>query len=149
MIGKIATIEDIIIEFIKITPDILWVILSFIIFIYSYHLLKSYILPNLKNLTAFGVTIELLSKNIDAIIEVAEKNKEWSVHVSKESKNNIINRTKEHLEILKNNSILWFDDRPNTINSEIKMFNQIGIDVEIVSSIDDALKNQEQKNMTY
>ena len=132
--------DTILIEIIQIIPNILWILLAFIVFIFSYRLLKKYIIPNMKSISAYGIEIQLLRTTINSIIEIADKHEEWKVSISEKEKTNIINRVQKHFYLFQNISILWFDDNPNTFMNEVKMFHQLGIKIDIVVSLEEALK---------
>ena len=144
--NKIENQNDVIIELIKISPNILWVIFGFVVFYYIYKALVKYIFPHMKFISAYGVEIHLLKTTMNSIIKVAEKNKQWNINISEEDKNIVINRVQSHSKIFDNTSILWFDDRPETLNNEIKMFSQLGVEVKQVETLSDALQKIKNKN---
>ena len=143
--NKTEYTDDILIELIQIIPDFLWVVFGTVVFYLLYNVLKRDIFPNMKSISAYGIEIKLLSKTMDSIIDVADKHPNWELHISDKDKKNAIKRAQTHHELFSDTFILWFDDRPETLVNEIKMFSQLGVDVEVASTLEDVLvkmKNQ-------
>lgn len=136
---------NITVEFIKIAPDVLWSTVSLVVFYYLYTLIKKDILPNMNYISAYGVDIHLLNSTMISIIEVAEKNDAWKVEVSQEDKDIVIERARKNSKLFEGVSILWFDDRPDTLINEIKMFSQLGVSIKVVKTLKEALKELEDK----
>ena len=144
---KILNMNKLLIEIIQIIPDILWIVLAFVALNYLYKLLNKHVLPYMKSLSVYGVEIELL-RTINSIIEIAEKHKEWKVDVSKKEKTNVINRVQKNYHLFHDTSILWFDDRPNTLSNEIRMFQQFGVKIDMISSLSDAISKLKTEKYT-
>lgn len=136
---------NITVEIIKIAPDVLWSTVSLVVFYYLYTLIKKDILPNMNYISAYGVDIHLLNSTMISIIEVAEKNDAWKVEVSQEDKDIVIERARKNSKLFEGVSILWFDDRPDTLINEIKMFSQLGVSIKVVKTLKEALKELEDK----
>ena len=134
-----GTNHDLYVELIRIIPAFLWVVLGFVIFVYTYRLLKDSVLPQVKSLSAWGVTVSMMGESIQAVIEVAEKNPEWKVKVSQQDKQRVIKRVQHHARLLRGKRILWFDDRPDTLANEMAMLRQLGIHVENAEKTDTVL----------
>jgi len=138
--------QKVYIEIIKIIPDLLWVLLALVIFIYSYRLIKKTLLPNVTNISAFGIKINMLKESIDSIYDIAKKDKMWDVSISELDKNIVLKRTNRNLNLFKNLSILWFDDRPDTLKNEIKMFRQLGGKIEITTTLEKTISMLKTNN---
>jgi len=138
--------QKVYIEIIKIIPDLLWVLLALVIFIYSYRLIKKTLLPNVTNISAFGIKINMLKESIDSIYDIAKKDKMWDVSISELDKNIVLKRTNRNLNLFKNLSILWFDDRPDTLKNEIKMFRQLGGKIEITTTFEKTISMLKTNN---
>jgi len=134
------------IEIIKVIPDLLWVVLALVVFIYSYRLIKIKLLPNVTNISAFGVKINMLKDSIDSIYDIAKKDKMWNVPISESDKDIVLKRTNRNLHLFKNLSILWFDDRPDTLKNEIKMFRQLGGRIEVTTTLEKAISMLKTNN---
>jgi len=138
--------QKVYIEIIKIIPDLLWVLLALVIFIYSYRLIKKTLLPNVTNISAFGIKINMLKESIDSIYDIAKKDKMWDVSISELDKNIVLKRTNRNLNLFKNLSILWFDDRPDTLKNEIKMFRQLGGRIEVTTTLEKTISMLKTNN---
>ncbi len=138
--------QKVYIEIIKIIPDLLWVLLALVIFIYSYRLIKKTLLPNVTNISAFGIKINMLKESIDSIYDIAKKDKMWDVSISELDKDIVLKRTNRNLNLFKNLSILWFDDRPDTLKNEIKMFRQLGGKIEITTTLEKTISMLKTSN---
>jgi len=138
--------QKVYIEIIKIIPDLLWVLLALVIFIYSYRLIKKTLLPNVTNISAFGIKINMLKESIDSIYDIAQKDKMWDVSISELDKDIVLKRTNRNLNLFKNLSILWFDDRPDTLKNEIKMFRQLGGKIEITTTLEKTISMLKTSN---
>jgi len=138
--------QKVYIEIIKIIPDLLWVLLALVIFIYSYRLIKKTLLPNVTNISAFGIKINMLKESIDSIYDIAQKDKMWDVSISELDKDIVLKRTNRNLNLFKNLSILWFDDRPDTLKNEIKMFRQLGGKIEITTTLEKTISMLKTNN---
>ena len=141
----VATQADVItVEFIRIIPEILWVLLGLAVFIFSYRLLRKFIIPKMTSFSAWGISISLLEKQMSAVIEIATKHPSWKVTVTNADKKQVIQRVRQHLSLLSGARILWFDDRPETLNNEIQMLRQLGIQVDNSQKLDVSLNLLEE-----
>jgi CheY-like chemotaxis protein len=100
----------------------------------------------MKSISAYGIEIKLLSKTMDSIIDVADKHPQWKLDISDKDKKNVIQRAQKHYKLFEGASILWFDDRSETLVNEIKMFSQLGVDVEVASTLEDVLVKMKNQN---
>lgn len=127
-------------EVIKIIPSLLWFILIAILFIKFYRPIRYELLPKLAGIKAMGVELSFITKSIDAALDLAEKNRKWKVDVPSSAKDLVLKRAREHLKIFENAKILWVDDNPNNNTNELRMFTQLKMIVEFVTSTEEALE---------
>ncbi len=138
--------DKVLIELVKITPSILWFL--FIVFM-AYKLYRPFlneVLPKLKCFEAAGVKLTLIRDSIDAAIELAQKCPKWKVIISERDKKNVENRARNNISVFKNSFILWVDDHPENNQNEIKMFKQLGADIDISTNTEDAINILKHNN---
>lgn len=127
-------------EVIKIVPSLLWFILMAVLFMKFYRPIRYELLPKLAGIKAMGVELSFITKSIDAALDLAEKNRKWKVDVPLSAKDLVLKRAREHLKIFENAKILWVDDNPNNNANELRMFIQLKMIVEFVTSTEEALE---------
>ena len=131
------------IEFIKLIPSILWVILAIIVILVFYKPIKRDLLPNLAGFKFMDVELSFIDDSINNSIELAEKSPDyskWHVEISASDKRRAINRAKKNLDVFKDAKILWVDDCPESCINERKMLHKLGVDIDIAKSTDEALE---------
>lgn len=134
------------IEIFKFLPSLLWFGLVLIILIIFYKPIRYDLLPKLTGLKALGMEFAFITTSINAALELAEKNKKWSVKVPPEAKQNVLNRAKKNMDILNDAQIFWIDDCPENNLNEWRMFFQLQTKIDIAKSTEEALaKLGEQK----
>ncbi len=130
--------QEIIIEFIKIIPSILWFGVIITLLILFYTPLRN-LLSNLNEFKALGVEMSFVKDTMDAALKLADKSPKWKVEVPQADRERVIARAKKHLHILKNAQILWIDDHPENNRNEMRMFQQLKAQVDTVTDTDAAL----------
>ncbi len=126
-------------------PTLLWFSLALTALIIFYKPIRNELLPNLSGFKAMGVELAFITKSINDALELAEKNKKWIVDVPPEAKENVLNRTRQHLKIMKDAQIFWIDDCPENNLNEWRMFFQLRMKIDIAKSTDEALKKLAEK----
>ncbi len=126
-------------------PTLLWFSLALAVLIIFYKPIRNDLLPNLSGFKAMGVELAFITKSINDALELAEKNKKWLVSVPPEAKENVLNRAKEHLKILKDAQIFWIDDCPDNNLNEWRMFFQLRTKIDIAKSTKEALEKLGEK----
>jgi PleD family two-component response regulator len=126
-------------------PTLLWFSLALAVLIIFYKPIRNDLLPNLSGFKAMGVELAFITKSINDALELAEKNKKWLVSVPPEAKENVLNRAKEHLKILKDAQIFWIDDCPDNNLNEWRMFFQLRTKIDIAKSTNEALEKLGEK----
>ncbi len=126
-------------KLIELIPSLLWFFLVVFILLLFYRPIRDNLLPKLGSLKAMGVEILFAADSMDASIELAEKNQRWTVKVSAVDKRRVLNRVKQHLNILKGAQALWVDDCPENNINERRMFRQLETEIDIARSTQEAL----------
>lgn len=84
--------------------------------------------------------LSFLSESFNGIIRMAEKHKQWNVHVPEKDKERVLKRALALKKELQGKRFLWVDDRPENNNNERRMFQQLGIFCDFAQSTDKALE---------
>jgi CheY-like chemotaxis protein len=126
-------------DVIELIPSLLWFFLVVFILILFYRPIRDNLLPRLGGLKAGGVEILFAADSMDASIELAEKDQRWKVKVSAVDKRRVLNRVRQHLNILEGAQILWVDDYPENNINERRMFRQLETEIDIARSTQEAL----------
>ncbi len=131
--------QNVVIELIKVLPSVLWVILTFIVFLLFYKPFVSCVLPYVSSLKIGNIEVVLgkFEASLSKVIEIAEKNPQWNVHVPIEDKKQVIRRIQRNRDVLRGSNLLIFDDRPETLENEINMLQQLEIKIETAISLDE------------
>ncbi len=127
-------------EFVRLIPSILWFTLVAVLLYKFYRPIRDQLLPRLGGLNVMGVEFAFVEDSIDAAIELAEKNPQWKVEIPPADKKRVLNRAKQHLAIFRQAQILWVDDHPENNRNERRMFRQLGAEIDIAKSTDEALE---------
>ncbi len=133
--------QDFWLEIIKVTPSFLWVILAAVAFFLLYDLCIRHILPLMyaDPATAADVALPHFERALADVLKVAEKNPQWHVQVGAEDKERLMRRIRRNRDVLQGSRVLLFDDRPDTLVNEIRMLQQLEIEVETVISVGEGL----------
>jgi CheY-like chemotaxis protein len=126
-------------KLIEIIPSLLWFFLVVFILILFYRPIRDNLLPRIGGFKAGGVEILFAADSIDASIELAEKNPRWKVKVSAVDKRRVLNRVKQHLNVLKGAQVLWVDDYPENNVNERRMFRQLETEIDTARNTQEAL----------
>jgi CheY-like chemotaxis protein len=127
-------------KLVELIPSLLWFFLVVFILILFYRPIRDNLLPKLGSFKAMGVEILFAADSIDASVELAEKNQQWKVKVFAVDKRRVLNRVKQHLNILKGAQVLWVDDYPENNINERRMFRQLETGIDIARSTQEALE---------
>jgi CheY-like chemotaxis protein len=131
--------DQIITQFIQILPSLLWfTLIAFIL--YAYRQRVGDLLTRLGSFEAMGVKFTCMSDAFDEVLELAEKAPQWKVDVSLKDKRRALNRASRHFDVFRGGQFLWVDDHPENNVNERRMFRQLDVDVDTVTSNDAALK---------
>jgi len=141
--------DTVFIELIKITPTILWYFFVVGLVVVFYRPIIDNILPRLKTFEAGGVKISIVSESIAAAIKFADeinganslKSSKWNIEIDLSAAKIVENRAQKNIKIFKGASILWVDDHPEFNHNEIRMFKQLGVD------LDTAFTSEQAKRM--
>lgn len=128
------------INIVELTSLLLWFSLVVAVLIVFYKPIRHELLPRLGGLNVMGVEFAFVEDSIDAAIELAEKNPQWKVEILPTDKKRVLNRAKQHLDIFRQAQILWVDDHPEHNVNERRMFRQLGAEIDIAKSTDEALE---------
>jgi CheY-like chemotaxis protein len=125
-------------ELIKILPALLWFALAAsILFIYRQRM--GDLLSRLSSIEFMGTKLACMADAIDDALELAEKSPQWQVHISPGDKRRALNRARRHHEVFRGAQFLWVDDHPENNVNERRMFRQLHVDIDTVTSNDVAL----------
>lgn len=124
----------------KLVPAVLWFLFVVGVVCLFYRPIRQELLPRLSGLNFMGVEFSFVEASIDAAIELAKKSPQWKVDISPEEKERAIARAKRHVGLFKGASFLWVDDHPENNLNERKMFRQLGAEIDIARSSDEALE---------
>ncbi len=127
------------INIVELTSLLLWFFLAVALLIVFYKPIRHELLPKLSGMNVMGVEFAFVEDSIDAAIELAEKNPQWKVEIPPADKKRVLNRAKQHLAIFRQAQILWVDDHPENNRNERRMFRQLGAEIDIAKSTDEAL----------
>ncbi len=128
------------INIVELTSLLLWFSLVVAVLIVFYKPIRHELLPRLSGMNVMGVEFGFVEDSIDAAIELAEKNPQWKVEMLPTDKKRALNRAKQHLDIFRQAQILWVDDHPEHNVNERRMFRQLGAEIDIAKSTDEALE---------
>lgn len=132
-------LETVITELAKNAPSFLWWILVLVVVLLFYKRIRDDLLPNLSGFKAAGVELSFLKKTVTSAIELAEKSPKWPVTIPEKDKQIVLERVKNHAELLQGTKILWIDDAPDNNRNETKMFIRLGVDLEFAQNTQQAL----------
>lgn len=123
------------IEIIRITPSLLWFLLVCGLILRLYEPLRQQVLPHLTALKFGNLDVELsrFGYFMERVIAIADKYPQWQVEVSAEAKQQLSQRLRRNWEVLQGSRVLLFDDRPDTLINEMRMLQQLGMEVEVVT----------------
>lgn len=129
------------IEIIRITPSLLWLALACGVLLLVYEPVMQHLLPYVSSVKIGNIEVVLnrFGQLLERVIEIADKNPQWHVQVPEEDKERVIHRIRRNWDVLQGSRILIFDDRPDTLVNEIRMLQQLEMDVEVVTLTSDAL----------
>lgn len=129
------------IEIIRIIPSLLWLLLACVLLALLYEPVTHYLLPYVSSVKIGNIEVVLnrFGQWLDRVIDIADKNPQWHVQVPEADKERVIHRIRRHWDVLQGSRILMFDDRPDTLVNEIRMLQQLDMDVEVVTLTSDAL----------
>lgn len=140
---------EIIIEYINIIPSILWILFALTVIIIFYKPICRDILPKISDFRAMGVEFSIVRDSFNATLDkaeahdsdvkLAEKSPQWKVVVPPEAKENVLNRARNHLPVLRGAQILWVDDHPENNLNERKMFSKLNVEIDTAKNTDEAL----------
>lgn len=130
MAANITSDSTITVEFIKLIPSLLWVVLIGVIFLYFKDTIRDKVLPNLGSIKGFGMEITIIREAMDKSIE------KWdNIKVDNKERSIVLNRAKRLAPILQGAKILWISFKPETLNEERSLLSQLGISVDFAKSI--------------
>ncbi len=127
-------------ELIKIIPSILWFLLAVVVILMFQRTIREELLPNLATLEAGSVKLRFARNSMDAAIDLGQKSPQWHVVVPPEDKTRVLNRARKQVGIMKDAQFLWVDDHPDNNVNERRMFRRLGVDVDIATTTDEALR---------
>lgn len=117
---------------------LLWVLLAaFVIWLLRQPLTVA--VSRLATFEAFGVKFALSGgAALDAAIELAQKNPNWSVEVPAVDRKAALDRANANRAVLEGAEILWVDDSPSNNRNEARMLRSFGALVTFAASTDEA-----------
>lgn len=118
------------IEFLKILPALIWTLLGLILFKMLYRPLRHRIIPNLTSMKAMGFELSIMTKSLQAILEVAQKHEKWHVTMPEKDKEQVLQRVQDNLPLFQKAHFLWIDDQPSNNRNEIRMFNRLAVPID-------------------
>ena len=128
-------------EIIKVIPSFLWVIGAFIAFFLLYDLHSQHLLLGgySRQVQTDEADFAPVERAFDDVIKIAHKNPQWHVAVEATDKAQVSRRIRRNRDLLQGSRVLWFDDRPDTLANEVRLLQQLGVEVEMVVALGDAL----------
>lgn len=137
------------IELIKIAPSLLWFTLTIIVLKIFYKPICNELLPKIASFEAGGIKLSFIRDSLDAAIHLAEKSPQWEVKISPEDKERAVNRAKKNRVVFQGTKFLWVDDCPENNINERQMFHQLGVEIDIAKSTQEALKILEKMQYDF
>lgn len=126
-------------EVVHIVPVMsLLILVSIAVYVYREPLRN--LLNRLDGFEYGDLKLSFLSESFNGIIRMAEKHKQWNVHVPEKDKERVLKRAMALKKELQGKRFLWVDDRPENNNNERRMFQQLGIFCDFAQSTDKALE---------
>lgn len=129
------------IEIIRIIPSLLWLTLACVLLVLVYEPFMQHLLPYVSSVRIGNIEVVLnrFGQLLERVIEIANKNPQWHVAVSSADKERVIHRIRRNWDLLQGSRVLMFDDRPDTLVNEIRMLQQLEMEVEVVALTSEAL----------
>lgn len=129
------------IEIIRIIPSLLWLTLACVLLVLVYEPFMQHLLPYVSSVKVGNIEVVLnrFGQLLERVIEIADKNPQWHVAVSSADKERVIQRIQRNWDLLQGSRVLMFDDRPDTLVNEIRMLQQLEMEVEVVTLTSEAL----------
>jgi CheY-like chemotaxis protein len=128
------------IEIIKVLPNLIELILLIILVIFFYKPIRYQLLPNLTSFKALGVEFSFINNKL---IEASQKLDETP---SKTERSIVAQRAKRIETILQDTAILWVDDNPGNNVPELSVLQSLGISVSQVRSSKEAFSQLSKKD---
>jgi CheY-like chemotaxis protein len=125
--------SEIIIEFVKIVPSVLWFIFVSVLIIRLYEPIRDELLPRVSGFKAFGVEATFIA---DELKKAAE---ERETELSEEARSSVERRLQRAAPLLRGVQILWVDDDPSNIIYEARILRSFDVSIDIVISTLQAL----------
>ncbi len=133
-----AWTPDTIAKLLAALPPYLWVVLAGV----AFWQLRGPIATNLArttNVEAFGIKLALASQSVTLAVELASKNRNWTVSVPPEDRAIVLARAERERASLQDAEILWVDDVPGNNRNEARMFTALGAHIAFAANTDQAL----------
>lgn len=137
-------------EFVELISTFLWFGLAVAVLAMFYRPLRDQVIPHLTSLNVMGMELSFARDSMDqaiesanrhdARIELAEKSKQWKVEVPPDHRDRVLQRAKLHVNLLCQARILWVDDHPENNENERRMFRQLGVEVDVAQTTEEALQ---------
>lgn len=137
----------IIVEIIKILPSLLGFCFLLCCLFLFYRPIRDELIPKLGSFKALGVELSFVKEYIEKSIRLAEKSPQWKVRTSSVDQKRVLTRIKSHLGYFKNSRILWVDDHPENNKNEIRMFSELGGEIDLAKDLNEA--STLMKNHSY
>ena len=135
---------ELITEFIKLIPSLLWFALIVILIFLFYKPVRHELVPNLAGFKALGVELSFVRDSLNfAFKKIAKKTYTKGltpVKITEEDERQVIRRVQRHFHIFRDVRILWIDDVPTNNQNEEQMFRQLNVEVEFATSSKEAFQ---------
>ena len=125
-------------EIIKIIPSLLGFCFLLCCLFLFYRPIRDELIPKLGSFKAMGMELSFVREYIEKSIKLAEKSPQWKVRTSSSDKKRVLTRIKRHLNYFKNTRILWVDDHPENNKNEIRMFSELGVEIDPAKDLKEA-----------
>ncbi|RMH32503.1 MAG: response regulator [Nitrospirae bacterium] len=136
-------------QLVDLIPTLLWFSLTVSVLVLFYRPLRDHVVPHLTTLNVMGVEFSFIRESMDRAIEsacrhdaqmaLAEKSKQWKVEMSPSDRERALHRARTHARLLQQVRLLWVDDHPENNENERRMFRQLGSDIDLAQTTEEAL----------
>jgi len=145
-LGFLTSNNGFLVEMIRVIPSAMWAMFLFVLLLMFYKPVTEHILPRIAGLKAMGMELQLVRNYIDDALDLAEKHENWTANVPAADKTIAVNRARRLAHHCSGVKALWVDDNPDFTLNERRMFEKLGMTIDISVATEDALSSLRIKN---
>jgi hypothetical protein len=125
-------------ELIKLVPNVLLIALLAYLVVSFHGPIKRDLIPRLTGFKALGLELEFASNELNKATE--DFHKRSDAEISKEDREDVLNRARLVAPVLQKAQVLWVDDDPSGNINERKTLRALGVFVDLARSTHEAVK---------